>query len=276
MDLNQLHPFAGNHAVQNAVFAIDWTDDLASAELSALEQELKERFLVDFPRFQQQISVTFTMVAGPAMQGATGPTPVPEVGGFSFERIGNAGQVMRAIQIAKTQCLLVIGDYSRWTDVWKSVSDYLGKILPTILKTKSIAGIGLQYIDSFTWRAAPKDWDTSAVFRNDSEYLPPHAFKAESLWHSHHGFFSDIDGPNGYRRLDNVNVNVAEANGFKTVQIVTSHQAALTNQIFPNTTDYADRIGSIYSLSHECNTKILSRLLHVDVCKKIGLDIKPD
>ncbi len=266
MDLNQLYPFAGDHAVQNAVFAITWDGLLTPEELARIDGEIRPKLAKDFPKVNEQMGFMLQFNMG---QGGSPQPGSPILGGYIYGK--TEGVSPQSIQLSKEQFLVNVTDYNGWTQVWKAVSGYLSSILPAILKVKSITTVGLQYSDLFTWKAAPANLELNKVFREGTEYLAAHAFKAKNLWHCHHGFFTDT---NAYRRLDNVNVNVNDVEGFRTIQIVTSHQAALIGNIFSTTEGYDKRVADIYSESHSFNTDILRDLLHADVCKRIGLEPK--
>ena len=48
MSLDHLHPFAGQHAIQSAVFALDFANELDIGEISAVRTEAT-KLVGDFP-----------------------------------------------------------------------------------------------------------------------------------------------------------------------------------------------------------------------------------
>lgn len=64
MSLDHLHPFAGQHAIQSAVLALDFANELDTGEISAIRAEAT-KLVGDIPLQNELQRTTFTMKVGP-------------------------------------------------------------------------------------------------------------------------------------------------------------------------------------------------------------------
>jgi hypothetical protein len=143
--------------------------------------------------------------------------------------------------------------------------------LPIILADKAINAIALQYTDSFTWKDDPELLDLSQVFRPGSRYIPANAFDQPGAWHSHHGYVEGGSHPAEKERLNNINVNVSDVAGERTIQITTVHRAVLDKPLRASNNKYLELIESLQNKLHIDNKDILAQVLSDAVAQKIKL-----
>lgn len=271
-----LFPFAGDNSIQNVVFALEWAEPLTSGDLAGI-QDIREdpNATVLRKTFSQVQGQRMLMINLDADTGIQTPVSNPkELGGVNFTRpsTSNFGAASRALNISKTNCLAVVSEYTRWARIWAEVRDWFSIVVPKIATTRPITTFGLQYTDVFLWKADPAAFDLGQIFSKTTDYLPKNVFLANALWHSHHGFFVHQQQPLPHERLDNVNVNVLENAGSRSVQIITSHKAVLTSPIW-NAQEVMAALDKIMPDLHQRNKAVLDNLLTSDVKAKIKLQV---
>lgn len=266
MSIDNLVPFAGTHAIQNVALVLEWQGDLSDQTLVSIHNaavKLRE----DFPIAEIQKLLTINV-------GAQG-TPVPDatgVGGISFQRKSQFGTVAKQLVVSRQNCVFSINDYVRWQPALDDVMRSFAIILPMILANRAVNGIALQYTDVFTWKDDPAALDFAEVFRLDSGLLPSNALGLKSLWHSHHGYFTQSSEPMPHKLLQNVNVNVHDVSEERQINIVMSHQATLQSPIRRSTDGYEDLVRSFQDSLHNIHKEMLMKLLTHQVCSLIALD----
>lgn len=256
-----LYPFAGAHAVQSAAFALEWPVELTEAEISgiaAAHEKIKHSLPVSAPLH----TLTFQMQMLGGQGGAASAVP----GGFLFSRQGAAGPV-RALEVQRNRIVGQVTDYTRWQPVWSEVKSWFAAVAP-FLGDRMIAQVGLQYNDVFHWRDTPESLDLKQVFRVDSPLLPSNVFGLKGLWHSHHGYFLDLDAPVKHRLLENVNIGAVEELGQRSIVISTVHKAEVNIWSWKT---LSESIDALMDSMHQRNKANLLCLLSDDAANKISL-----
>ncbi len=275
MAVDHLFPFGGDNAIQNVVFALEWNEQLTTAELraiAALREDPKHTVLrKTFPMVQEPKMMTININAD-----AGGPplaSNANELGAINFVRphLTNIGTASRALNISRANCLAVVSEYTRWSKIWSEVKEWIEAVAPAILGRRAIISVGLQYTDLFQWKADPATMVLSEIFSSNSKYLPRNAFQASSQWHSHHGYFEKRAGPQAHDLLENINVNSIENNGQRALQVVTSHRATLRSPIWQSP-DLNAALNVLMPDLHSRNKAIMKDLLMPEVQKSIKLD----
>lgn len=268
MPIDKLAPASGAHSVQTAVFAIEWSSPLPISAITALRAayETSELLRSQFPTPpQEQKQLSIRVESG----GANPATGHSELGGYLFSRPGNGVGPNRALQCVREQCLFIANDYTRWKFVLKDVLDTFSEIKGTLISAP-INAIGLQYTDVFHWRGEPGELNMAEVFSSDSGLLPTSALTLKGLWHSHHGCLQPESEDSGNQILDNVNIDVGDNQGQRTIAITTSHRRLLGSPI-TDAAAFDEHVKASFELLHERNKDVLRKLLHTDVKSKISL-----
>jgi len=257
-----LFPFAGAHAVQSAAFALEWPVELSDSEMSAIAIA-HDKLKASLPASSPIQTLTFQLIGNQPGVANTAPS------GYLFSRPGGNGAA-RMLEVQKNRLIGQINDYTRWESVWKEVKGWFDVVGPILGDKRQITHVGLQYNDVFYWRDKPETLDLSAVFRTDSPLLPPGVFKQTGLWHSHHGYLLDQTSPTPHRLLENVNVNMLEELGQRSILITTVHKAEFPELVgWQNLTTCLDEL---MAELHKRNKAILTDLLSVEAADKISLN----
>jgi len=278
MSLNHLHPFAGQHAIQSAVFALAFATELDVDSLRIL-RDASTSLKHDFPDIQDQHRTTFSIQIRPGHQT---PSAALDAGGFILNRpVPGANQAVpaRSIAVSRENIIIAINDYTRWEKFKSDTDRYVRTLLAPIKESLGVVSIGLQFTDIFVWRADPLDLDLSEVFSKNTLYLTPNVFQKAGdamLWHSHHGFFSEQSDPFNFQLLDNINVARNIALGTHQIQILTSHQAKFPQPIYKILDENGPSLFKLEDILHSKNKEILADLLSEEVQEKINLNAPRD
>ncbi len=270
MSIEYLIPITQSHAIQSVVFALEWQGELtdqALTDIQKLAPELKSHFPVATAQRVVNINI------GPKLNSAL-PNQQEvddQLGGMMFLRTGKFGNVTSQLNVSRTNCVVLINEYDRWTQTLDAVIRYIKIVLPVILKEKPITIIALQYIDVFTWKDDPENLNLREIFIENSPYLAPNVFDQKGLWHCHNGYVTQqlhhLEGD----CLDNINVNtVADQDDLK-IQITTAHKFTLKTPLRLASKTYLQSIRDVQNTLHNHNKDILRQLLTNEVCNMIHL-----
>ncbi|MGT0246641.1 hypothetical protein [Burkholderia pyrrocinia] len=279
MTIDFLYPFAGDHAVQNVAFVLEWATPMDRSALEAVKR-LAPQFRSSFPVVQEQQLITVNVEA--PKQAITKhhkprlpPTPATQLGGIQFLHTsgGAPGSFTRMIQVQRESCLVALNEYSRWDAVWPKVCGWLEIVLPVILTGRSLNSFTLQYQDLFFWRDDPANLQLREVFAAESPYIPSNVYDLKSAWHSHHGYIQPYDGEWSGHLLNNVNVNVGDLNGVRQIGTMLTHKVTFGTPIW--SLDRAmTALRAVMPELHQENKSILHRLFTDAVRDKIGLTLQ--
>ena len=271
MSLDQLYPFMNQHAIQNALFVLEWKERLTDKEIREVKGQIQQRHAA-FTVFKPQKTVVFNLTTGDT--DGTSPESSASESGFIFELPGAIMQpARRSLNVMPEQCQIAINDYSRWSKVKADVDAYVQSIMAIAGgDSNSLQAIGLQYTDVWIWKANPADLNMSEVFNKDSPLLVQNVFNLKSYWHSHHGYFEPMKDAGLPPRLNNINVSRTQQGELDAINVVTSHRLTLPRLWDLDTP--AKKIALISAVQdefHQENKRILRRLLTPGVLEKINL-----
>ena len=271
MSLDQLRPFSGQHAIESAAFALDFSGELDVGELLALRTAANQ-LVGDFSIVadKQVATVSFQVGTGEASTSS----PSFEAGGFTMQRLAlvPTERPLRFIDISRNSVVVVINDYTRWDKFKADVDRYLTVLLAPVDSQKAVASVGLQFNDIFLWKADPADLKLDEVFSANNPYIAPNALLAPLLWHSHHGYLVNYSEPVQHQQLDNINVSRVAANEEHQLQILTSHRVTLEKPLYKSWSTNKPVFFDIQEKLHSKNKAILAALLTPEAQLKINLN----
>jgi uncharacterized protein (TIGR04255 family) len=274
MTIDSLYPYAGSHAVQSAIFAVEWAEPLKTDAITAINK-LATKFKnlgLSHLQHQQQFEIKLDELAqGVGANVAHRQLPNQVLGGIVFARPAGIGEITRSVSVSRQSCIITVPDYTRWVDVFADVENYLKIVLEEIAPARPLSAIGLQYIDVFNWKNDPSELKLRDIF-SDKSYIPPNVFEQVGLWHLHHGFLVAQDTPVIYNRLDNVNVDILQPAGERVIQIVGAHRANLAEPMWQSHMKNRSLMLEVFTSLHDANKVMLKKLLTDQVCAKIQLN----
>jgi uncharacterized protein (TIGR04255 family) len=257
-----LYPSAGNHSVQNAAFAIEWLSELTPAELSAAMGAHAD--LVGSLPQQNQVPVMSIQIGPNGPQMLSGSA----AGGFMLFKAAAAGGVSRSLEVDRTRCVAQVNDYTRWKDVWPEVRKWLAAVI-TRVGRRNFTSIGMQFNDVFHWRDRIDTFDPTEVFSAESTLLPSGVLSNKQTWHSHHGYFVNIDTPIESAVLENVNINVVDNLNQRSVIITTVHKAHINMWTWEEIDAMIDKLMEVL---HQRNKAALANVLSKAAADSISLN----
>lgn len=268
MSLTHLRPYAENHAIQQATFTFEWQTELSNDNIRDLKNIASQKLIpCAFTSIKDQNTVTFNFAFAEGVQNTTNET----IGGFVCENFEN-GIPVRILSVTRQNLTVIIHNYSRWLQICSDVTNYLSEIFTKLISWTKIASLNLQYNDLFIWENINSPLPFNAVLKEDSKYLPSSVFSVSmsDLWHSHHGYFSQLNDSTEKNLLENVNVSILrDHENHQVLQIVTSHR------LFGNMLQSIIGLEStleLFNLLHIRNKDILKNVLTESVCQKISLE----
>jgi uncharacterized protein (TIGR04255 family) len=268
MNLDALFPSAGDHAIQNVVFAIEWREPLGAKEAHELKGRIQQR-LAQFTVFKPHQTMMLNITAGVPSPAVASPSET----GFVFETATLFGESpKRAINVTAEQSTLTVNDYTRWKDVKAEVDKYIAALIGAIGgKQRALQAVALQYSDVFHWKAAPEDLAIGQVFNKGTRYLVPNVFTQNSFWHCTHGFYQPSRW-HGVPELTNVNVSRTDIGGMNAIQIVTAHRIQFATSTWDESEEKRAVIDALFEIFHDNNKAVLRDLLTDEVRAKIKLN----
>lgn len=266
MNLDLLQPFAHAHAVQSVALGAEWQGELSDQTLLRI-RALHEQFAHSLPKvdLQKSMQIQLSPTEGFSAQSSA------SLGGVVFQSTTELGAVRRQFIVNRTSCTLVLNDYSRWAPTLEFAMMLFNAVIPIILADKPITYIGLQYTDLFTWKDDPALLDLRKVLNTASPFIPPGVFDLGNAWHSHHGYIAPGGHEAESERLNNININVWDVAGERTLQIMTSHRATLSKPLRRSTENYLAVVESLQNRLHNDGKATLKGVLSEAVAEKIQL-----
>jgi len=266
MNLDLLQPFARTHAVQSVALVAEWQGELSDQTLLRVHS-LHKQFEASLPQVDLQRAMQIHVSPKEGM--TTHPTT--SLGGVVFQSVSPLGAVVRQLNVSRTNCTLIINDYTRWIPSLEFAMGLFNAVIPIVLADKPIAAIGLQYTDMFTWKDDPSLLDLRRVLKTSSPYIPSGVFDLSGPWHSHHGYIVPGRHEAEQQRLENVNINVADVADERTLQITTVHRSTLKKPLRLSTENYLHVIESLQDQLHSDSKATLCDVLSEEVAQKIQL-----
>jgi len=267
MNLENLHPVAGNHAVQAAHFVVEWAEPLKTDSILALAKLSSKFKNLGFPVMQPQN--TFSVEFGPT-SSAGAMNPIGHgVSGFIFAK-EQLPQSSRHVIVSAEKCMIAVRDYTRWDQVFLDVQSYLKIVLEEIGPMRPVKGFGLQYNDIFTWNDDPSELNLREIFKDDF-VIPPNVFRQKGLWHLHHGYMEDKSDPVPCTVLQNINVDMIDSGAGRQLQIIGSHHATLKDPLWQPHMKNKNTVANIFEMLHNDNKKMIISLLKDEICTRIKL-----
>lgn len=269
MSIEKLHPYAGEHAVNNVVFVVEWAQQLTTdAILQVCKLATKFRNL-GLDQMQQQNVLQVKLMNGQI--GQTSTQNSSEISGVNFTRADAAPGSARVVSISRTNVMVVVPDYTRWDKVWHDVQAYFKVILDEVGPLRPLNVIGLQYNDVFLWQDDPSELQLEEIF-SPNGFIPNHIFQQKGFWHLHQGYIEKLTTPIVAELLHNVNVDLTETKGQRIIQIVGSHRSTLAEPLWQSHQKNQEALLSMFFALHQSNKAMLSTLLTPEVCEKIKLN----
>jgi uncharacterized protein (TIGR04255 family) len=271
-----IRPYGEDHAIKLMAFAVEFSQPLQPHifhKILRLHQNLKD----ELPRKSEHRAVTVNL--DPILQGGSSLRGSPDLGGVTFDIVAPTGEQVWALSARPEYLAVSCTEYTRWADALQKAERFIREVLPVILEEHTVSAIGLQYNDEFVWDSK-EVFNAEYLFDASSKFLVKNVFEVNDLWHSHHGYFVNLDDPAPHRQLNHVNVDYVETEEGRRIRIATSHKALLENpegdvNVLLRPDSGAGLIPEYMGVMHEANKDILKDMLVNEMAMRIGLIGEP-
>ena len=263
-------PVHDAHAIESVLTGIQFSqalDDNGFKEVREMAMSFKD----DLPR---QVEVQGIMLSF----GSSGVLPNPPSEGFVLQNIERDGSISSELRIETASITYRTDTYIRWDDMWSTAKKYFDTLVPKFTKITEIAGISLKYFDKFVWDGNVSEFQPKLLLRKDSEYLCPHIYVSDDLWHSHTGKFMRVE--NNIKRLINLNVDCldereASGNDQRVVKIATVITDNFNQPGYGTTNIDPQSVGNFVDKHmenlHKFSKQMFGNIICDDMCKRVGL-----
>lgn len=269
MNITPLHD---THAIESVSFGVEWQQPLPPAVMGALESVYEATLKNELPSKKpvQQFAVEFNLESGGKFIQPT------QAVGWTFERFAPDGRIERNLMLTPNTLAVTLHTYTRWEEVYAIAANLMHSLLPLIaVSTGGFTAFGLQYQDVF--RITGDDvaqFRADMLLRQNSTMLPASVFQRKSLWHAHHGYFTEMHDEPERRKLTVVNTDLIDENGNRQVRILSAHKIVFKAPLSDTEQLYAGDNPPLHAAMHAMhseNKAVLRELLNDDMLARIHL-----
>lgn len=270
MNITPLHD---THAIESVSFGVEWQQPLPPAVMGALESVYEAALKKKLPSKKpvQQFAFEFNLESG-----GKSIQPAQAVG-WTFERFAPDGRIERNLMLTPNTLAVTLHTYTRWEEVYATAADLMHPLLPLIaVSSGGFTVFGLQYQDVF--RITGDDvaqFRADMLLRQNSAMLPASVFQQKSLWHAHHGYFTEMPDEPERRKLTVVNTDLIDENGNRQVRILSVHKTVFNSPLSDTEQLYAGDNPPLHAAMHGMhseNKAVLRELLNDDMLARIHLN----
>ncbi len=268
----RFEPVHEAHAIEQVIFVLQIDRPLDNVNFAEV-CKIADQFKSELPGYAEIQGLALLIGA----RGPSGPLPTGPMVGRVFSRTGLDGTVEYELRVERDSVTFRTSLYTRWDAIWTQARRYFDTLVPKYVAHANISGISLNFVDKFLWVGPASECRPNLLLRPESNYLCPHVYSAQDLWHSHTGAFLHVS--NETKRLLNINVDYLDENrpnGIQRVVAITTVLTDLMNQ--PGYTPSQDAaIDAIKFLDthmtqlHNFGKQVFGNIINDAMCKRIAL-----
>lgn len=265
-------PIHDAHAIEQVLFVLQIDQPLDDVNFAEV-RKISEQIASELPGRAEIQGFALTIGA----PGSVGPAPSGPTVGSVFHRTAPDGTIESELRVERTSVTFRTSIYTRWDAVWTRAHRYFDAIVPRYIAQARVSGISLNFVDKFVWTGPTTECRPSLLLRSGSNYLCPHVYGAQDLWHSHTGAFLRVGDDT--KRLLNVNVDYLDENrpdGLRRVLAITTVLTDLMNQ--PGYTsskvaakDAAGFVDAHMNQLHDFGKTVFGNIINDEMSKRIAL-----
>lgn len=161
--------------------------------------------------------------------------------------------------------------YGRWKNLRERISEVLVPALEKAEPAIDLASIRLEYWDSFNFDGDVSTADASGLLAEPIDGIPTNALQGASTWHSHIGWFEEV---NGDPLLINRNIDMVSRLNEKDEQIKTLGIYTLVERRGANGGISIRNVTDILEHLHNRSLTLFGETLSQPYREKIGIDLE--
>ena len=205
-DIGHWRPAMGTHAILMASVAITFKESVNERPWRRIREVVSKAGRQAGLREMQSIQ-TIEMQIGPSA------TPAVTTGSSgAFELIKrNGSEIVEKIQVLRNGITLENHRYTRWKPMKDRVLALMQSAFEIYSESVDLSNLTASYQDGFRATSPDQDLDCSLIIDPSSPYVAGGAFNPTKQWHTHSGWFESVPDKPWIRRLQQVNIDVADA-----------------------------------------------------------------
>ena len=206
-------------------------------------------------------------VGGPAVSVKSGPD---QLFGWVWQNL-SAGNVPLETLVMENQSLIYeTVAYTRWTKFSARFEEFALPILEDVLELVDIANLILEYVDRFYFDGPATEARTEGVLSEEFVSLPKAARTSPSAWHSHLGWFEEVEG---HSMLINQSVNAQDGRFENDGSVVRNLQIYTKTDLRPKEYENGyEGLRSAMNAMHVKSKTLVHDILTADMRQRIGME----
>lgn len=275
--LAAFEPVHDAHAIEQVTFSLQFSRHLDDAAITRLQAECASKLASDLPGKNDVRSIGVSIGPQGIVPVAAPASAAPD--GFIRLRVAPSGAVEKELRVERTGTTFRTTSYTRWAAIWAEARKYFSIVLAALPADTGLVAHSLQYVDRFDWSGTPEESRASKLIGQSSQFVTPHVFRSEDLWHSHFGAFTRVD--EATKRLLLVNLDCldeAREDGTprRCVRITTGvtdmlNQPGYSQQVIASDAAILyldDRLTAAHTLLKD----VIADILNPELRRKIGIE----
>ena len=199
--------------------------------------------------------------------------------GYKYDLFNEDGTICEGLHLQGNKVIYLVGEYTVWNEVWPKVTKILEPVLQLLPDSNNVISYSSEYTDLFLVQGDYFNNDPASLFSNDSDLIPKHIFERKLNWHSHTGYFEEIDEPVLHRHLTRLNIDIRDNSDLQQRELtmrlfhsIKSPQTPLSHESLPLPEEIASLGLDNFPILHFKARELLKKLLCNDMLEKIGIN----
>lgn len=259
----KINPIHQSHAIESVSFGVEWPQPLPPTVMATLESvyEAALKELLPSKKPMQHLEVQINPAGGNAVRQT-------HASGWVFERFQPNGLLERNLALTANTLAVTCHTYTRWSETFSEALKLMRPFVPLISASSGgFTAFGLQYLDTFVIEGQEADFRPEMVLSTKSKTLPASVFERRSLWHAHHGYFTDLPSRPERRQLTVINTDLVRENTSLLLRILSMHRTLFASPLVY--TDEAPLNEAMIEM-HDENKELLRDMLNADMLRAVG------
>jgi uncharacterized protein (TIGR04255 family) len=267
--MTRFAPINDDHAIEQVVFSVAFARPFSADELASFRRN-HDRWAEELPAIREPVGFAVAVETEKTLKVEPAP-------GVEFAIVRPDGSAVWALRIVGAEIIVECSRYSRWARVWKAAREYLERafdLVATFDPPSAMVRAALAVQDAFV---APTEGYELAGLLKETALLPSAIFERGLNWHTHTGWFSELEGD---RVLQNVNIDgVGEGAGNASMARVAILHVQIAAREGPDSAEPAQRrvewLDRLMDGMHQQNKILMEQLLATEIIARIGLKAAP-
>ncbi|WP_420861935.1 TIGR04255 family protein [Algirhabdus cladophorae] len=206
-------------------------------------------------------------IGGPAVSINSGPA---QLFGWDWQNLSTGNVPLETLVLENQSLIYETIDYTRWADFSARFENVALPVLEEVLRLVDISNLVLEYVDRFVFEGPAAEARADGVLSEAFVSLPEAARTGPAAWHSHLGWFEEIEG---HSMLVNQNVDAQDGSFQVDGPAVRSLQVYTKTDLRPR--DYENGYEGLrpaMNAMHVKSKQLVYDILTPDMRQRIGME----